>query len=52
MGYKNLNKLFAPHVIPIAEEVTRSDNKATSVARYQMRSYYRKRDSRRGLALT
>ena len=34
------------------EEVTRSDSKATSVTRYQRRSYCRERISRRGLALT
>jgi len=35
-----------------AEEVTRSDNKATLVARYQRRSYYRERAPGMGLALT
>ena len=31
------------------EEVTRSDSKATSVACYQKRSYYREKVSKRGL---
>ena len=47
MGYKNLNKVFVPRVIPMAEEVTRSKNKATSMARYQGRSYCRERVSGR-----
>ena len=59
MGYRNLNKVFEPHVIPMAEgghycakEVTCLDSKATSVTRYQRRSYRRERVSERGLALT
>ena len=52
MGYKNLNKVFAPRVIPMADEVTHLYNKATSVARYQRKSYCRERVSKKGLALT
>ena len=52
VGYKNLNKVFVPHVIPMTEEVTCSKNKATSVACYQRRSYCRERASGRRLTLT
>ena len=34
------------------EEVTPSDSKATSMARYQKKSYCRERYSEKGLALT
>ena len=52
MGYRNLNKVFAPRAIPMAKEVTRSDSKVTLVAHYQMRSYCRERVLGRELALT
>ena len=59
MGYGNLNKVIAPRVIPMAEgghyraeEVTPSNSNATSVTRYQRRSYSREKDSARGLVLT
>jgi len=51
--------VIAPRVIPMAEgghyhaeEVTPLDSNATLVARYQRRSYCRKRVSEKGLALT
>ena len=59
MGYGNLNKVIAPRVIPMAkggyyraEEVTPSDSNAMLVARYQRRSYWKKRVLEKRLALT
>ena len=52
MGHKNLGKVPVPRVVSMVEEATRSDSKATSVARYQKRSYGRERVSKQGLALT
>ena len=59
MGYKNLNKVIAPRVIPMAEgghyhaeETTCLDSKAMSVAHCQRRSYCREKVSEKGLALT
>ena len=34
VGYRNLNEITAPRVIPMAEEGTLSDNKTMSVAHY------------------
>ena len=57
MGCRNLNKVFVPRVVPMAEghyhavEVTRLDSKVTLVARYQRMSYYKERVSKKGLAL-
>ena len=59
VGYRNLNKVIASRVIPMSQGaiiVPRRSHpqivKATSVARYQRRSYCRERVSKKELALT